>query len=480
MTGFSIAVALFITAIAAGPIAVSRPPVTEELSFEEIIELVSVNSNSGQGNYHSGNPGDWFSRRGIATSRDGRFVAFISQASNLDPIDTDNKYDAFLRDRIACTTICVSKLIDDPDPDESYALEVDISDDGRYILFNRYQYSDPGIPNNRRTVELWVYDRIEEEIHWISRDMPYTLYGFYVNGFVRPSISADGGRIVLELYFAFGCKVIVDPVVYLIEPDYPNQSYSNYFLVSVKGNNPTMPAFGSFNPVISGNGLNVAFMSTPFSVWDDETVDPFNQVFLRDLYTGSTENVSITPSWEYGNEYSIEFDYIYDSLDISHTGRYVTFASKASDLIINDDNGHISDVFVRDRYMDITNRISEKNSGVGGEDVSYWPTISRTGRYIAFHSEADNLVRGDNDFADVFLHDQFADKTIRVTKSKWDDENRGNSILDAISANGKVIAFTTTSKKFVIPHDYSYMDVFVYEQIPLSPIIPNEIDPVPP
>ena len=43
------------------------------------------------------------------------------------------------------------------------AASVAISDDGRYILFNRYQYSDQGIPNNRRTVELWVYDRIEDD-----------------------------------------------------------------------------------------------------------------------------------------------------------------------------------------------------------------------------------------------------------------------------------------------------------------------------
>ena len=100
---------------------------------------------------------------------------------------------------------------------------------------------------------------------------------------------------------------------------------------------------------------------------------------------------------------------------ISSDGRYVTFYSKATNLIPNDTNGSW-DVFVHDRQSGKTKLVSANSSGGQGNGWSSYPSISGKGRYVAFISSATNLVTGDtNGKVDVFVHDRQTDKTERVS-----------------------------------------------------------------
>jgi Tol biopolymer transport system component len=88
---------------------------------------------------------------------------------------------------------------------------------------------------------------------------------------------------------------------------------------------------------------------------------------------------------------------------ISSDGRYVAFASGASNLVVGDTNGGY-DIFVRDTVGGTTTRVSVDSVGAQANGFSYYPAISSDGRYVAFYSIASNLVVGDtNSRSDIFV-----------------------------------------------------------------------------
>jgi Tol biopolymer transport system component len=111
-----------------------------------------------------------------------------------------------------------------------------------------------------------------------------------------------------------------------------------------------------------------------------------------------------------------------DSGSVSADGRYVAFTSNASNLVHGDTN-KLPDVFVRDVRTGRTTRVSVTSSGKQGVGKRYSngsnaPTISSDGRYVAFHSDMRNLVPGDtNGVFDIFVHDRVTGKTQRVSVS---------------------------------------------------------------
>src|SRR6188508_1225456 len=91
---------------------------------------------------------------------------------------------------------------------------------------------------------------------------------------------------------------------------------------------------------------------------------------------------------------------------ISADGRFVAFQSDASNLVAGDTNG-LSDVFVRDRQNGTTERVSVSSNGAQADSSSGHAAISADGRWVAFYSYATNLVAGDtNGYADVFVRDR--------------------------------------------------------------------------
>src|SRR5439155_7441870 len=91
---------------------------------------------------------------------------------------------------------------------------------------------------------------------------------------------------------------------------------------------------------------------------------------------------------------------------LSADGRLVAFQSDATNLVVGDTNG-ATDVFVRDRQTGMTARVSVASDGTQANNVSSYPALSADGRFVAFQSDATNLVAGDtNGTTDVFVHDR--------------------------------------------------------------------------
>jgi Tol biopolymer transport system component len=174
--------------------------------------------------------------------------------------------------------------------------------------------------------------------------------------------------------------------------------------------------------------------------------------------TGATVRVSVASDGTEGNEES-------SSPSISADGRYVAFASYASNLVPDDTNDcvilppshlYCSDVFVHDRKTGATTRVSVGSYGTQGHRGSGSPDISADGRYITFSSSADNLVLDDTNFcgrdgncSDVFVHDRMTAATTRVSVASDGTEGNNHSYRSSISADGRYVALQSVASNLV-------------------------------
>lgn len=86
-------------------------------------------------------------------------------------------------------------------------------------------------------------------------------------------------------------------------------------------------------------------------------------------------------------------------------------------------------------------RVSTASNGSEGNDDSHGASISADGRYVAFDSDATNLVADDTEaWPDVFVHDRQTDETRRVSVSSDGEAGSLFSVVPVISANGRYVA----------------------------------------
>jgi Tol biopolymer transport system component len=178
---------------------------------------------------------------------------------------------------------------------------------------------------------------------------------------------------------------------------------------------------GNGSPSISGDGKLVAFDSDLPLVDADAT--PAQDVFLRNVDSGETQLVSLSSAEVQGDLPSF-------SPAISANGRFVAFASGATNLVKGDTNRQ-DDIFVRDLARGKTERIA-----VQGARAADAPSISDDGRYVAFESQAGKPRR-----IQVFVHDRKTGKTKPVSHTPSGAPGKGASYDAHISGNGRVIAF---------------------------------------
>jgi Tol biopolymer transport system component len=149
---------------------------------------------------------------------------------------------------------------------------------------------------------------------------------------------------------------------------------------------------------------------------------------------------------------------------ISGDGRFVAFYSDASNLVPGDTN-RARDVFAHDRQTAETTRVSVGPGGAEATGDSFAPAISGDGRYVVFSSSASNLVPGDTNRAnDIFLRDRVANTTARISVGVGGAEPNGGSHTPAISANGNVVAYASDATNLVSNDVNGVRDVFVYDR----------------
>ena len=144
---------------------------------------------------------------------------------------------------------------------------------------------------------------------------------------------------------------------------------------------------------------------------------------------------------------------------IAGAGRYVAFRSQASNLVAGDTNRHW-DIFVRDMTLGATTRVSVSSSGAQSNHDSFEADISDDGRYVVFRSNASNLVADDtNQRFDIFVHDRQTGQTMRVSKAATEESN-GHSYNPAISGDGQWIVFESDATNLIAGDSNVARDIF--------------------
>ncbi|MEG4058806.1 MULTISPECIES: calcium-binding protein [unclassified Microcoleus] len=208
---------------------------------------------------------------------------------------------------------------------------------------------------------------------------------------------------------------------------------------------------------ISGDGRFVAFtlQQSIFSLGSpNNNTNNSDDIFVRDLLTNTTTRVSVDSAGNPGNDSS------YDP-SISADGRFVAFQSDASNLVPGDTNNS-GDIFVRDLLTNTTTRVSVGSAGNQGNSLSRRSSISGDGRFVAFASNATNLVPGDtNNSTDIFVRDLSTNTTTLVSASSSGDRGNNDSELPSISANGRFVAFRSFATNLVPGDTNNERDIFV-------------------
>jgi hypothetical protein len=331
---------------------------------------------------------------------------------------------------------------------------ISISADGRYVAFNSSANNlVPGGDANGPNSDVFVRDRQlgMTEVVSVSSSGAQGIGGSFA-----PSMSADGR------YVAFDSQVtnlVVGDTNGFYDVFVRDRQLGITEIVSVSSSGAQGNHDSEF-ATISADGRYVAFSSSASNLVAGGT-NSNHHVYVRDRRLGTTEIVSVSSSGAQGNHDS-EF------ASISADGRYVAFASSATNLVQGDTNG-TSDVFVRDRQLGTTERVSVSSSGVEGNGFSGYQrtSISADGRYVAFDSFASDLVAGDtNGSYDVFVRDrQLGITEIASVSSSGAQGNNSSGYEGAsISANGRYVEFWSNASNLVVGDTNGFYDVFVRDR----------------
>ncbi|MCY2961971.1 MAG: hypothetical protein NTY35_17575 [Planctomycetota bacterium] len=267
-------------------------------------------------------------------SADGRFVAFQSPFTNLDPLDTNGMTDVYVYDRVAGTTQLVS-ITPSGVLGDLGAYGPSISADGRYVAFSTFSTTFHPADVNGLS-DVYVKDRLTGTLTLVSA-RPDGIPG---NGFSsRPSVSGNGRFVAFE-----SNSTDLGP------PDNPVYTTIDVFVRDVLAGTTTLIDRTIFNgpttsqserPRISSDGRFVAFDSENQNLVIGDA-NAARDVFLHDRARGVTLRVSLSNSDQEAAG-SLLFS---GNPAVSSDGTRVAFLSSASNLVAGDTNGFI-DAYVR-------------------------------------------------------------------------------------------------------------------------------------
>jgi len=341
-------------------------------------------------------------------SSDGRYVAFLSAGTNLvgANVDTNGFSDVFVRNLETgfIERVNLSSSPDRAQADDESLYAPSISADGRYVAFtskaaNLVENDGNGL------YDIFVHDRDTGETERVN------------------------------------------------VPDLANQATLG---AQASGGH-------SYTASISADGRYVAFQSYATNLVIDDT-NKKGDIFVHDRNTGVTERVSLSSS----GAQAIGDSFVFPS--ISADGRYVVFSSNAYNLISSDVNGSVVDVFRHDRVDDETIVVNvNRNFQQGSGNRS---SISADGRYVAFYSTANNLLVGEdgadiNNLGDIFVRDIEGNSTelISVSSDGLVQANASSSGSFSISPDGRYVAFTSDATNLVGDDTNGFEDVFVHDRL---------------
>lgn len=369
-----------------------------------------------------------------SVSHDGNIIVFGSEANNLTPRHLGDHEDIFAYDKKTKQTELISKGVNG-ELANSYSWGASVSADGRYVAYQTQATNIvPGVKEMCGTrptcINAIVHDRLTKHSTLVNVNSQGVRMG--MSWQQVPVISANGNFVV------FGSASLISPGDINDDNDVMVRDLrrKTTTLASVDNNNRTAEdPWPNPTYTISGDGRYVAFSSSAPLSSDDINND--SDIFLRDLHTNKTTLVSVDKN----GQPLAESDASQPVL--SSDGRYLAYASWAPGVVESDTNNR-SDIFLRDLQTLKTTRISVASNGTQANDASYEPSISADGRYIIFHTYANNLVPADtNESKEIVMHYRDYGLTRRVGVGPGGRPASDNGYHGSVSGDGKTVVFTS-------------------------------------
>ncbi len=398
--------------------------------------------------------------RDPSISADGRYVAFTSGATNIDPAATNNRSDIFVLDTQTGDIELASREdgVNGAEGDGSSGLP-SISADGRFVAFESDAQNFTA-DNDSGDQDIFVRDLVNDTTSLVSLDSSDQDVGGYPTD---PSISGDGSRV------AFGTYDSYHPDDGNVHSDiYVRDLNTDTTLIASRpdGAGNLTGSDESYFPEISDDGSSVVFESDADNLTGPTT---FQQIVVRNIDLNTTTVASRAD----GAAGAIG---IRDSrrASISSDGSVVAFHTDSSNLDPDDPTSN-SSVFVRDldsHETTLASRASDQTPAIGNAENA---SISGDGTYVVFRSDANNLDPASSDTRpDLYLRDLLAGTTVMISRATGAAGAEGNNTDDnpAVSKFGRFVAFDSFSTNLDPADDDSQRDVYLREALAPDPTPP--------
>jgi len=392
-----------------------------------------------------------------ALTPDGAFIAFHSQATNLAREGTNGRANIYLRNLQTGGLERISRFpalgaIDH----DSWAPR--LSSDARFVAIESWKSFDP---DDIGWADVYLLDRASGRLDWISRPRTVVSQDPNDGSAFHPSISADGR------FVAFSSKS--DGLVANDQNPYTSTDGGDVFVVDRLTDEIELASVAtgggqgvgySGSPVLNADGRFLAFESRIPTLVPADTNGTYD-IYVRDRFSDVTERVSI----DSGGDEASGASY---GPEISENGRFIAFSSEAPDLVPHDANGSTLDVYVHDRLLGETRRVSVSSEGEGANGYSSLTAFSSDGRYVMFWSDATNLVPGDtNGERDVFLHDVVTSSTELISVAAGEGGGNFRSWgISSVTADGRYAAFMSEASNILPGDTNENSDIFVRDRGP--------------
>ncbi len=390
-------------------------------------------------------------------SADGRFVAYESKSSNLVPGDNNKKSDIFVYDRQTGQTTLVSRS-STGELGNQHSTEPDISDDGRFVVFTSKASNFIESASSRKRGD-GTHDRGPGlSIYLHDRDTGMTRI---------VSVASDGtpgsGRSWLPSISGNGRFVLWTSHANNLVPGDVNRIKRDPFIHdTMTGVTQFVDLSSQGKHVWSGGSYGAASYDGRYVSFQSKANDLVPNDNNRDFDVFVRDMVlGVTTRVSIGTD-GTEGDFIAEKSDISNDGRFVVFQTK-SVLVPEDTNGKI-DIYVRDMWLNTTSLISLSSTGEQGDQDSTKPRMTGDGRFIAFLSKASNLVSDDNNGKqDLFVHDRHTGETVRASLTAEGGESSGMTTHHSLAADGQFVVFASNAKDLVDQRPGRRSSVYVHE-----------------
>ncbi|MHC5212352.1 MAG: TolB family protein [Planctomycetota bacterium] len=270
---------------------------------------------------------------------------------------------------------------------------------------------------------------------------------------VAAAISADGSVVA----FSSSARNLVDDDLNDKSDVFVHDRVSGHTTRVSVASDGTEADLWSYNPAISADGRVVVFESDATNLVAGDT-NRFTDIFVHDRETGRTQRVSVGTHGQQAELPSF-------SPAVSADGTIVAWQSYSKALVAGGNPG-LQEIFVRDLVAGLTTRASVTPAGLQGNGSSWSPAISGDGRFVAFSSQATDLVPGDfNGAQDIFVHDRVLGVTRIASVTSAGAQATSTSLDAALSGDGRYVAYLSWAKNLVPGDTNNHTDVFVHDRI---------------